>query len=191
MNTDNSFHNPAIGAVEGVFVWQMPTYQDIRGRLFKAYTADNIEFLPLPFITHEHFFTESRKNVFRGMHFQGHPHAVSKIISVVQGKAIDFLFDMRENSETFGNLQILDLDENNPSSIYIPTGVAHGYLALAEKTIISYRMDGPYCANCDSGFNGAIVSKHLPIMLLDSIRSDRDSELEHFQEYSYYTKCDT
>lgn len=191
MNTDNNFHNPTIGSVEGVYVWQMPTYQDIRGRLFKAFTAENIELLPLPFITDEHFFTESRKNVFRGMHFQGYPHAVSKIISVVQGKAIDFLFDMRENSETFGNLQILDLDENNPSSIYIPTGVAHGYLALAEKTIISYRMDGPYCANCDSGFNGAIVSKHLPIMLLDSIRSDRDKELEHFQEYSYYTKCDT
>jgi dTDP-4-dehydrorhamnose 3,5-epimerase len=86
----------------------MPTHLDMRGRLFKAYTAADIEIFPVPFDTYEHFFTESRKYVFRGMHFQGDPHAVSKIISIVQGKAIDFLFDMRENSETYGNLQIVE-----------------------------------------------------------------------------------
>jgi dTDP-4-dehydrorhamnose 3,5-epimerase-like enzyme len=123
------------------------------------------------------------------MHFQGDPHAVSKVISIVLGKAKDFLFDMREESETYGKLQIVDLDDSTPASIFIPTGVAHGYLALAEKTIISYRMDGPFCGNCDGGFSGELVSVHLPILLADSIRSLRDTELVTFENYHFKSEC--
>lgn len=182
--------NLTIGNVEGVHVWSMPNHPDLRGRLFKAYTAADTESFPTPFNTYEHFFTESKKNVFRGMHFQGNPHAVSKIVSLVHGKAIDFLFDMREDSKTFRNLQIVNLDEAEPASIFIPTGVAHGYLALAEKTIISYRMDGPFCGNCDGGFSGDLVADHLPILLSETIQSVRDAELIQFQKYTYTSECD-
>jgi dTDP-4-dehydrorhamnose 3,5-epimerase-like enzyme len=167
----------------------MPTYLDMRGRLFKAYTAADVEIFPAPFDTYEHFFTESRKYVFRGMHFQGDPHAVSKIISIVQGKAIDFLFDMRENSETYGNLQIVELDETEPTSIFIPIGVAHGYLSLEEKTVISYRMDGPFCGKCDGGFSGDLVAKFLPIQFSETIQSPRDASLIDYQNFKYQSDC--
>ena len=190
MNIDVNAQIPKLGDVKGVHVWQMPTHPDVRGRLFKAYTAANTQMFPIPFNTYEHFFTESKMNVFRGMHFQGNPHAVSKIISIVHGKARDFLFDMRKESETYGNLQIVDLDELAPASIFIPTGVAHGYLALAEKTIISYRMDGPFCGKCDSGFSGEIVANHLSIVLSETIRSVRDAELIEFGKYNYLSECE-
>ena len=189
MIIESNLNNPTIGNVMGVHVWQMPTHPDLRGRLFKAYTAADNELFPIPFDTYEHFFTESKKNVFRGMHFQGDPHAVSKIISVVLGKAKDFLFDMREESETYGNLQIVDLDASTPVSIFIPTGVAHGYLALSEKTIISYRMDRPFCGNCDGGFSGGMVASHLPLLLSETIRSIRDAELIEFEEHQYRSEC--
>ena len=176
--------------VDGVRVWSMPTYPDPRGRLFKAFSSANLELLPISFNTNEHFFTESHKNVFRGMHFQGNPHQVSKIVSIVQGSAIDFLFDMRENSATFRNLQIVNLDATIPSSIYIPTGVAHGYLATSEKTIISYRMDGPFCANCDGGFNGKLIANLLPIPFAKTIQSARDTDLIQFEDYKYVSKCE-
>ena len=190
MIIESNLNNPTIGNVMGVHVWQMPTHPDVRGRLFKAYTATDTDLFPIPFDTYEHFFTESKKNVFRGMHFQGNPHGVSKIISVVLGKAKDFLFDMREESATYENLQIVDLDESTPTSIFIPTGVAHGYLALAEKTIISYRMDGPFCGNCDGGFSGELLAGHLPILLAATIRSARDAELVAFDNYQYKSECE-
>lgn len=190
MTIKNNPENPKIGKVDGVHVWQMPTHPDLRGRLFKAYTADDISIFPVPFNTYEHFFTESNKHVFRGMHFQGHPHPVSKIISIVQGKAIDFLFDMRENSQTYGYLQILQLDEDNPISIFIPAGVAHGYLALREKTILSYRMDGPFCGNCDDGFSGELVAEYLPIQFSTTIKSPRDATLIDYQNFRYLSGCD-
>ena len=189
MIVDSKPSNPTIGNVKGVHVWSMPTHPDMRGRLFKAYTAADTDLFPVPFNTYEHFFTESKKNVFRGMHFQGRPHAVSKIISVVLGNAKDFLFDMREASETYGNLQIVDLDESKPASILIPAGVAHGYLSLAEKTIISYRMDGPFCGNCDGGFSGRLVADHLPILLSETIQSARDAALVAFEDYQYKSEC--
>jgi dTDP-4-dehydrorhamnose 3,5-epimerase len=185
-----NFDLPMVGQIKDVHVWSMPSYSDDRGRLFKAYTATSFSNLPVTFETFEHFFTESKKNVFRGMHFQGDPHSVSKIISIVQGAAIDFLFDMRTHSETFGALQIVNLDEKEPVSIYIPTGVAHGYLALEEKTIISYRMNGPFCSNCDGGFSGDEVAKFLPIPFGKTIQSARDLALKPFQEFQYISKCD-
>jgi len=178
-----------IGNVDDVHVWSMPNYPDVRGRLFKAYSSANSELLSIPFDTYEHFFTESQINVFRGMHFQGNPHAVSKIISIVQGSAIDFLFDMRENSATFRNLQVINLDASSPSSIFIPPGVAHGYLATTEKTIISYRMNGPFCADCDGGFSGELVANFLPISFAKTIQSVRDAALIQFQDYNYSSKC--
>jgi len=179
-----------IGNVDDVREWSVPSYSDARGRLFKAYSSANIDLLPIPFDTCEHFFTESRINVFRGMHFQGNPHEVSKIISIVQGSAIDFLFDMRENSATFRNLQVINLEATSPSSIYIPTGVAHGYLATTEKTIISYRMNGPFCANCDGGFSGELVANSIPISFAKTIQSARDTGLPQFEDYKYVSKCE-
>ncbi len=190
MTINNNLYIPNVGQVNGVHVWQMPTHSDVRGRLFKAYAATDSKFSPFPFNTYEHFFTESKENVFRGMHFQGNPHAVSKIISIVQGKVIDFLFDAREESETYGNLQIVYLDETEPASVFIPTGVAHGYLALEEKTIISYRMDGPFCGKCDGGFSGKLVAEFLPIPFTKAIQSPRDANLIDYYDYKYLTNCD-
>lgn len=181
---------PKLGNVNGVHVWKMPTHPDIRGRLFKAYTEANTEFFPKPFETYEHFFTESKKNVFRGMHFQGEPHAVSKIISIVKGKALDFLFDIRRDSKTYGVLQQVELSDSSPSSIFVPTGVAHGYLALEENTIISYRMDGAFCGNCDGGFSGELVANLLPILFSETIKSDRDAELIEYEKFSYLADCE-
>jgi dTDP-4-dehydrorhamnose 3,5-epimerase-like enzyme len=184
--------NPSIsrvGNLENVRVWSMPTYPDSRGRLFKAFPSIDSDSFSMQFDTLEHFFTESRKNVFRGMHFQGNPHPVSKIISIVQGKAIDFLFDMRENSSTYRKLQIINLDATKPSSIFIPPGVAHGYLALNDKTIISYRMNGLFCANCDGGFSGELISEFIPIPFRKTIQSVRDAHLDAYFNYSYSSTC--
>ncbi len=190
MKVDEVPFKPTLGNVKDVHVWQMSTHQDSRGRLFKAYSSASKDLFPIPFQTYEHFFTESNLNVFRGMHFQGNPHAVSKVVSIVKGRALDLLFDMRKESETFGFLQVINLDAFTPASIYIPTGVAHGYLSLEEKTIISYRMDGPFCGNCDGGFSGELVAKYLPISLAETVRSERDLALLGFDNYDYKSKCD-
>jgi dTDP-4-dehydrorhamnose 3,5-epimerase len=187
----NSFAEcrPKLGEIDGALTWDLPTFYDIRGKLSKAYTAGDSSSTPVVFDLFEHFFTFSKRNVFRGLHFQGAPHEVSKIVSIVQGKATDYLLDMRPDSPTFGNLQIRDFDSENPISIYIPVGVAHGYIALEDQTIISYKLDGFFCANCDGGISGEIINEYLPINFADTIRSEKDQKLPSLDNFYYESSC--
>jgi dTDP-4-dehydrorhamnose 3,5-epimerase len=189
MTGPGNIPNVTLGAIDGVELWKMPVFSDLRGRLFKAYVAGDAGSFSNQFSTYEHFFTESHRSVFRGMHFQGAPHAVTKIISLVHGATIDFLFDMREESRTFGFLQIQAMDAVNPLSLLIPPGVAHGYLVLEEKTLISYRMNGPFCGNCDSGVSADLVAEYLPMSLTETIRSARDLALPAFGQHHYESEC--
>ena len=179
MNEANS-PNIILGDVDGVYKWPMPVFTDLRGRLFKAYVAEKEGSFPVSFNTYEHFFTESKKNVFRGMHFQMTPHAVSKVISLVRGSALVYLLDARDDSPTFGRVQKESFFQNAPLSIYIPVGVALGYLILEDQTTISYRMDGAFCGNCDAGISPNLISEYLPIPLEETIRSERDLVLSPF-----------
>lgn len=189
MNSGDAQIQVRPGDIDGAFTWSMQTFHDVRGKLSKAYTAGVSGSLPVLFNMHEHFFTFSDKNVFRGLHFQGAPHEVSKIVSIVQGKATDFLLDMRVDSATFGHLQIREFNSENPISIYIPVGVAHGYIALEDKTIISYKLDGFFCANCDGGISGEIINEYLPIDFADTIRSEKDLKLQSFNNFHYESSC--
>lgn len=172
--------NINLGVVNGVYTWPMPVFSDLRGRLFKAYVAENKGSFPVAFSTYEHFFTESKKNVFRGMHFQMEPHAVAKVISLVQGKALVFLLDAREDSPTHGFVQRESFSQDAPLSIYIPVGIALGYLILEDETTISYRIDGAFCGKCDAGINPNVIAEFLPIPLDETIRSERDLVLQSF-----------
>lgn len=189
MNQEHSRMKIKPGPIEGTHVWQMPHFQDIRGSLKKAYVAGESGSFPVPFQMFEHFFTYSKKNVFRGMHFQGDPHGVAKIVSIIQGKATDFLLDFREDSGTYGNLQIQEMNSENPVSIYIPIGVAHGYIALENETIMSYKFDGFFCANCDGGISGEVINDYLPIDFAVTIRSERDMNLQRVDSFNYETSC--
>lgn len=188
MNEANT-PNIILGDVDGVYKWPMPVFTDLRGRLFKAYVAEKEGSFPVSFNTYEHFFTESKKNVFRGMHFQMTPHAVSKVISLVRGKAMVYLLDARDDSPTFGRVQRESFFQDAPLSIYIPVGVALGYLILEDQTTISYRMDGGFCGNCDAGINPDVVSEYLPIPLAETIRSERDLILPNFNNSRIVSTC--
>ena len=178
-----------LGDVGGVYTWPMPVFSDLRGRLFKAYVAENKGSFPVVFSTYEHFFTESKKNVFRGMHFQMEPHAVAKVISLVRGKALVFLLDAREDSPTYRFVQRESFSQNAPISIYIPVGVALGYLILEDETTISYRMDGAFCGSCDAGISPDVISAFLPIPLAETIRSERDLFLQPFFASRIVSAC--
>jgi len=186
---ENDSPSLLLGNVDGVYIWSMPVFHDLRGKLFKAYVAERDGSFPVPFSTFEHFFTESRKNVFRGMHFQMEPHAVAKVISLVRGNALFFLLDTRENSPTYGVLQRQAISQDEPQSVYIPVGVALGYLILADETIISYRMDGAFCGSCDAGINPDFIAEYLPIPLVETIRSQRDLELQSFFNNRLVSPC--
>jgi dTDP-4-dehydrorhamnose 3,5-epimerase/CDP-3, 6-dideoxy-D-glycero-D-glycero-4-hexulose-5-epimerase len=166
-----------IGNINGVETWEMPVFEDNRGALKKDYVAGKHGSFAREFGIVENFFTVSRKHVFRGLHFQSQPHQLSKIVSIVQGSAIDYLLDLREESSTFLNVFVQPLGNGTDLSIFIPKGVAHGYLSLEENTIMSYKFDEAYCKNCDNGVSGEVIKQFIPIEFNTTIKSEKDNNL--------------
>ena len=89
----------------------------------------------------------SKKNILRGLHMQlKKPQA--KLITVVRGKILDVVVDLRKNSKTFGKTFKIEISENSNFSLFIPGGFAHGFLCLSRWK--SYKGSG-LCCFCNYG----------------------------------------
>jgi|TARA_B110000444_G_C18584739_1_gene475633 dTDP-4-dehydrorhamnose 3,5-epimerase len=81
--------------------------------------------------------SKSKKNVFRGLHLQKNKMQ-EKFVTVIKGKILDIVVDLRHNSKTFGKHFKIILSDKNAKSILIPAGFAHGFMGLEIENIILY-----------------------------------------------------
>ena len=120
----------------------------------------------------------SKKNVFRGFHFQLNPEPQGKLVTVISGKIIDYGIDLRKNSKSFKSHVAYEII--NGKMIYIPEGFAHGFLAL-EDSYVLYLTTNEFNQSLDSGIR--YDDKELNIDLPDSIIvSEKDKKLKHLNE---------
>ena len=89
-------------------------------------------------------FVHSKKWVLRGLHYQLPPYSQSKLVSVMQGKVLDIVVDIRKGSPTFGHHFSCELSAENQVQLYIPRGFAHGFITLSETSIFMYKVDQFY-----------------------------------------------
>ena len=118
---------------------------DKRGNLRETF---NNKILKKKFIFE--YCTTSKKNVFRGFHFQI-KNKKSKYVNVVKGKILDVVIDLRKNSKTFGKTFRIILSDKNCLSLYIPEGFAHAYYSYDKENIIYYKLDNYYNPKYESG----------------------------------------
>ena len=81
----------------------------------------------------------SRRFVLRGLHYQL-PHAQGKLVRVLAGEIFDVVVDLRRSSPTFGRSVHVTLSAAAPRSLWVPEGLAHGFLALADDTQVQYKV---------------------------------------------------
>ena len=83
-------------------------------------------------------FSYSKKNTLRGMHLQRRK-SQAKIITVVQGKILDVVVDLRKNSKTYGKYFAIEISQNSNFSLFIPEKFAHGFLCLSKDCAVYYK----------------------------------------------------
>ena len=83
--------------------------------------------------------SKSKKNTIRGLHIQK-KNAQAKFICVLKGKIYDVALDLRKKSKTYGKYFSTVLSEKNSTSVYIPSGFAHGFCGLEKENLILYGM---------------------------------------------------
>ena len=110
-----------------------PVFADNRG-FFKEVDKQNV--LRKKFIFD--CFSFSKKNTLRGLHLQK-KKSQAKIITVVQGKILDVVVDLRNKSKTYGKHFAIEISQNSNFSLFIPENFAHGFLCLSKNCGVYYK----------------------------------------------------
>tara|TARA_B100000029_G_scaffold478038_1_gene523728 strand:+ start:256 stop:774 length:519 start_codon:yes stop_codon:yes gene_type:complete len=118
--------------IKGLIVINNKKFTDTRG-YFREVLLEKI--IKKKFIFN--VVSHSKKNVIRGLHFQ-EKKPQGKFVSVIKGKIIDVVVDLRRNSKTYGKHFKIILSERNCTSVYIPEGFAHGFGGLEKENIVIY-----------------------------------------------------
>lgn len=124
---------------------------DARGAFTKTFHDGEFRRHGIDFVPREVVYTSSVSGVVRGMHFQLPPHANQKLVHCANGRVLDVLVDLRMGSPAFGQAASAELSAAEPTVLYIPIGVAHGFAALEPDCVLMYQMDTVYNPKADAG----------------------------------------
>ena len=150
-------------------------YYDKRGYLQEIYLKKNLK---------KNFkfslITFSRRNVFRGFHFQSKNQQV-KLIYLVKGSILDIVIDLRRRSNNFGKAYRFKLREKN--ILYIPKGFAHGHLSLSAENVLLYYMTNYRDAKNENGIVWNDKNSKIKFPVKKLIISKKDKKLNTFDEF--------
>lgn len=157
---------------------------DERGMFIKKFEKGRYSEHNLNLCFDEIFYSVSKRNVLRGMHFQS-KFAQEKLVTVIKGSIFDVIIDLRRNSITYGKWGKIVLNEDDDMSLFIPKGFAHGFLAMSEQNIMLYQCVGRYEQGYDSGirFDDERIGIEWPVSRRELIISERDRRLMSFSTF--------
>lgn len=131
--------------IPDVFVIEPRVFGDARGFFYESFNQQVFEAKvgqKVDFVQDNH--SKSARDVLRGLHFQLPPHAQGKLVRVVQGEVFDVAVDIRKASPTFGQWVGVHLSAENKRQLWIPPGLAHGFLVLSETAEFLYKTTDYY-----------------------------------------------
>jgi dTDP-4-dehydrorhamnose 3,5-epimerase len=131
-------------AIPDVFLIEPQVFGDERGFFFESFNHAKFEQAigkKITFVQDNH--SKSSKGVLRGLHYQD-PKSQGKLVRVTQGEVFDVAVDIRKGSPTFGKWVAEILSAENKKQLWIPEGLAHGFLVLSETAEFLYKTTDYY-----------------------------------------------
>ena len=131
--------------IKDLLIINQKNNKDSRGSLRETY---NRKIIDKKFVFE--YCTTSKNNVVRGFHFQT-KFQQAKYVSVLKGKILDVVVDLRIKSKTFGKSFKIILSAENAKSLYIPEGFGHAYYSFNKDNIIYYKLSNYYMPKFEDG----------------------------------------
>jgi len=162
-------------SINGAFEFSSVGREDTRGKFARHFSSDMVETEMSFCVAQANVTRTTHKHTFRGMHFQIPPFAESKLVSCLSGVVIDIIVDLRPDSPTYLQSESVMLSEELGNLIYVPVGVANGYMTLNQDSLVHYYSSAEYSPSHERGFryNDSLVSIRLPSP--PSLVSEKDS----------------
>jgi len=132
-------------ALPGVLIVEPKVFADARGDFSETYSKRLFE----DAVGHAVRFVQenqsrSSRGVLRGLHCQLPPHEQGKLVRVMAGHVMDVVLDLRPESPTCGRWIAEDLSSDNRRQLWVPEGLAHGFLVLSESADMHYKLTDYY-----------------------------------------------
>jgi dTDP-4-dehydrorhamnose 3,5-epimerase len=167
---------------EGLFQLIPTLFEDERGWFYESYKESTFRSLGIQYNFVQENQSYSRKGVIRGLHFQRDPFAQAKLASVLVGKVLDVVVDLRPGSKTFAQVYSCVLDGHRRNMLMVPEGFGHGFAAL-EDSIFHYKCSNIYDKPSEGGILFNDPQLNIDWTVRDPIVSEKDRQLPTLEEF--------
>ena len=166
-------------AIEGVFVLEPKVFGDARGFFMESYNRHAFHEatgLDIDFVQDNH--SRSRKGVLRGLHYQIQ-QPQGKLVRVTSGAVFDVAVDIRRGSPTFGRWVGVELSADNHRQLWVPPGMAHGFVVLSDSADFLYKTTDYYAPQFERSiaWNDPTIGIDWPLAahgITEPLLSDKD-----------------
>lgn len=177
--------------ISGVVLCKPTIFADERGYFYESFHKKEFEqFIGKTVNFCQDNEAKSQKGVLRGLHYQIPPFAQSKLVRVIKGTVLDVAVDIRKSSKTFGKYVMVELSEHNKHQLFIPAGLAHGYVVLSDEAIFCYKVDNYYNKASERGiiYNDETLKIDWQLSNKELIISEKDTKLPAFKNATFFNK---
>ena len=166
------------------FIIHDTVFADPRGYFFESFNQQRFASLiglNVSFVQDNQ--SKSTRGVLRGLHFQQGDSAQAKLVRVLKGNVLDVAVDLRQDSETFGQWEAVELSEENHLQFFVPRGFGHGFVVLSEEAVFFYKCDNFYNKAAEGGivYNDTTLSIDWKLPESELLLSDKDKILPTFE----------
>lgn len=138
--------------IPGAWIMDITPIHDARGFFAMTWMPEELRARGMnPSLAQCNLSFNLKRGTLRGMHFQVAPHAQAKIVRCTRGALLDVIVDLRPDSPAFKQWDAVELTADNRRMLYMPEGIAHGYITLADETEAYYHASAPWAREAESG----------------------------------------
>lgn len=161
--------------IEGAWLLSQAPHIDDRGFFREWYVPEKLRDLPnFCFVPAQGNVSKSKLGVIRGMHYSLATAGQQKWITCTKGKILDVILDLRVDSPTFRSFNSIELSEINGRSVYIESGIAHGFISLSDDSLVTYLTSSTYSSEDEYTINPFDIGIQIQWPKMDYHLSERD-----------------
>ena len=120
-----------------VKIYKLNSRSDNRGSMIYVY-EDGIEGFEAK---ESRLYTMARKGAFFGIHYRDETDPMTKFVSVVKGRGLDYVIDLRKDSATYLKWEEIELSEENVLAVLVPAGIGNAFLSMEDNTMQFFAID--------------------------------------------------
>lgn len=169
--------------IEGAFLIEAERLDDERGFFARTFCREELAAHGLETgIAQCSVSFNHRRGTLRGLHFQAAPHEEVKLVRCTRGAIFDVLVDLRPSSPSYLQHATVSVTAESRAQVYVPHGVAHGFLTLADETEVFYQISTPYAPESARGYRYDDPAFAIPWPEPMTVISEKDLRLPHFSQ---------